>query len=392
MKLKKKKIKITKIGEKNYNGIINDNIRIIANQGSTRSGKTFNIIIVLISLALTTQNLTISVVAETLPHLKRGAMRDFLSIMQTNNIYNAKRHNKTDYMYRFENGSYIEFFSADNGDKLRGSSRDILFINECNLIKQEAFLQLNMRTRKKVIIDYNPADEFHWIYDDILPRSDALYIHSTYKDNIMFLTKSQISEIEKLKDIDENFWKVYGLGERGTAQEVVYTHYKIEKNFPDEFDMEVYGLDFGFNNPSAFVKIGIKDNIYYVQELLFQSGLTNNELIQRIKSFNIGNSIIYADSAEPARIEEFKRAGFWIKPAVKDVNDGIDHIKTLDLRINYNSTNLIKELSTYKYKVKNGYVLDAPVKLYDHLLDATRYGIYTHYKKGLKQPQFRVIG
>lgn len=386
-----KEINISVIGEKNLAGIvvdpnnpieINTEWRNIANQGSTRSGKTYNIMIILVCLAMTMNGLSISVVAETLPHLKRGAIRDFLDIMVKNDLYNENKHNKTDQIYSFFNGSYIEFFSADNSTRLRGSSRDILFINECNLLKKESYMQLNMRTTQKVIIDYNPADEYHWIYDDILTQDDTLYIHSTYLDNLRFLHPSQVKEIEKLKDMDENYWKIYGLGERGKAQEIVYSNYEIVNEWPESYDRKIYGLDFGFNHPTVLLEIRIKDQIPYIRQRIHESGLTNNDLIRKMSNENIEKNIyIYADNAEPARIEEISRAGYRIEPADKSVKDGIDHCKSLKLKILKDSVDVIKEIRNYKYKIdkQTGAALDDPVKFNDDAMDAKRYGLYTDY-------------
>jgi phage terminase large subunit len=381
-----KTIQMTRIGELNYNGIRDKKYNIIANQGSARSSKTYNIMIVLIALAMQLQKLEISVVAETMPHLKKGAMKDFMDIMQGNNLYNERQHNRSDHIYRFDNRSYIEFFSAENDEKVRGPGRDILFANECNLLKRAVFIMLQIRTRQKTILDYNPADEFHWIYDDILPQPDTLFIHSTYKDN-PFLPDYQIKNIEKLKDIDENYWRVFGLGERGVGQEIIYKNYDIvdKSKIPEHFDFKIYGLDFGYNNPSALVEIGYIDKIPYVTEKLYQTGLTNIELIEKIKSLNIEKIKefpIYADCAEPARIKEFKQHGFWIVEADKSVKDGIDEVKRHKLQIGKSSTNFIKEIRSYKYKVKNDIVDDnEPVKFGDHLMDGTRYAIYTHWKQ-----------
>jgi phage terminase large subunit len=297
-------------------------------------------------------------------------------------------------VYTFPNGSYIEFFSADNTSRLRGSSREILFINECNLLKKDAYIQLSMRTTQKVVIDYNPADEFHWIYDDILPREDTLYIHSTYLDNLRFLEKSQIREIEKLKDIDPNYWKIYGLGERGHALEIIYTNYEIVDTWPDSYDVKIYGLDFGFNNPTGLGEIRIKDQIPYIRQRIHESGLTNNDLIERLKLEGIEKNInIYGDSAEPARIEEIRREGYQICPADKSVTDGLDYCKSLSLKIHRDSIDVIKEIRYYKYKIdkKTETATDEPVKFNDHAMDWIRYALYTYYLETQQTFQMRVF-
>ncbi|GAB1371187.1 hypothetical protein MASR1M45_12490 [Candidatus Kapaibacterium sp.] len=362
----------------NWEAYLDDKVKIIVNQGGTRSGKTYSIMQLLCTIGLNAKKRTeISVVSHTLPHIKKGAKRDFESIMQDIRVYQDKNFNKTDLIYRFSKETYLEFFSADNGDKLRGTSRDILFINEANLLTYDEWKQLLLRTRGKVFIDYNPSEEFHWIYDSVLTRDDVKFIKSTYLDNYDYLPPEQIDEIERLKDEDNDYWRIYGLGEIAKASNLIYpTFYNEYFNISAE---SIYGLDFGFNNQTALVKIQKVDQNLYVEELLYKSQLTNSDLITLIKSFNIGHKFIYADAAEPQRIEEIYRAGFNIHPADKSVKSGIDFVKRFRLITHKNSSNLHKELKSYKWKEdKNGRVLDEPVKFNDHLLDALRYATFTH--------------
>lgn len=367
----------------NAEGLKDENIRILCNQGGTRSGKTYNIIILLIILCLNNPAMTISVVSESVPHLKRGAIRDFLEIMKSMGIYSEKQHNKTDQRYMFSNKSWIEFFSADDSKKLRGAGRDICFINECDLLRYDSYVQLNMRTKQNMIIDYNPADQFHWIYDRLIPREDCKFIQSTYLDNYDFLEASQIKEIERMESDDPDYWQIYGLGERGQARELIYNNYQIVdvSKVPDHFDYTIYGLDFGFNNPSALIRVGNYDGQFYVKQLIYERGLTNTDLIDKMRTLEIPQtSIIYGDTAEPARIEEIGRAGFNCKPSDKSVKDGIDYVRRQKLFVDNGSVDLIKELRMYKYKTnKNDEVQDDPVKMNDHLMDALRYALYTNY-------------
>jgi len=202
----------------------NEGYRIIVNQGGTRSGKTFSLSQLLIYLALR-QKVSISTCSVAFPHLRKGAMRDWRKIMEDFRLYDPGAHMKTEQLYTYPNGSYVEFFSVDNQLKVRGPGRDILFINEANIIQYETFRQLLLRTKKAIFIDYNPADEFHWIYDKVLTRPDCYFIKSTYKDN-PFLPKEQIYEIESYKETDENFWRIYGEGERGHSEGVIYTKWQ----------------------------------------------------------------------------------------------------------------------------------------------------------------------
>lgn len=344
--------------------------RIIANQGGTRSGKTYTIDQLLIGLALK-DKYSISITSVAFPHLRRGAMRDWRTIMETSALYDPNSHIRTEQVYNYPNGSYIEFFSSDNNLKVRGPGRDILFFNEANLTDFDTFTQLMLRTRKAIFIDFNPADEFHWIYDHILTRPDCYFIKSTYLDN-PFLPKEQIREIENLKNVDENFWRIYGEGERGHSEGVIYTHWKP---FSGEVSGQTcYGLDFGFNDPMALVKVVEKDQDLYWTEQIYQSGLTTSDLIPMLKQIVKPHEPIYCDSAEPDRIKDIQRAGLKAIPADKNVKDGLDFVKSRKLYINSSSANILKEIKSYKYATKQTGITEVPLKLNDHGMDAGRYG------------------
>jgi len=375
-------VEVTPVFQANAEALKSGRYRILCNQGGTRSGKTYNIIILLVILCMNNSGMTVSIISESLPHLKRGAIRDFIEIITNMGIYSEKQHNKTDQRYTFGNGSWIEFFSADDSKKLRGAGRDICFINECDLLSYESFVQLNMRTKQAMIIDYNPADQFHWIYDKVIPREDCKFIQSTYLDNYDFLDKSHIVEIERMEAEDPDYWLVYGLGERGKHRSLIYNNYQVvdSSQFPDHYDYTIYGLDFGYNNPSAMVQVGNYDGKLYVKQVIYQTGLTNQDLIEKIKGLDIPQTTaIYADTAEPQRIEEIVRAGYNCKPSNKSVKDGIDCVRRHKLFICNDSTDLIKELRMYKYKTdKNGDSIDEPVKMNDHLVDSLRYCLHTY--------------
>lgn len=372
-------MKVTKVYRKNEAAYNTGKYRVIANEGSTRSSKTYSVLQLLVILALKFKK-SITITSPSLPHLKRGALRDWKEIMETDGIYSDKNHNKTDQIYKFPGGSYIEFFGCDETVKLRGPGRDILYINEANLISHASYIQLALRTSEIIFIDYNPADEYSYVYD-VADKEGNLMIHSVYLDNIANLTKAQVQEIESLKDADENLWKVFGLGLRGTSSETIYTHWKEIDNFPQCDDI-CYGLDFGFNHPSALVKVGFLDGRCYVDEQIYESKLTNDDLAYLIKALGITRSTeIFAETARPEAIEEIRRAGLNIKEADKSVIDGINMVKSMPLFITRSSTNIIKEIKAYKWKVKedeNGKkVLDEPVKFHDDAMDAMRYAIYT---------------
>ncbi|MGL5132719.1 MAG: terminase large subunit, partial [Planktothrix sp.] len=228
---------------------------------------------------------------------------------------------------------------------------------------------------------YNPSDEFHWIYDEVLTRPDCILHIVTYKDN-PFLSQETITEIEKLKDVDVNLWNVFGLGLRGSSIASIYPKWELIDKLPNK-GAKIYGIDFGFNNPTALIECELQENNIYSNELLYQTGLTNTDLIGLLKQLIPNkNSQIYADSAEPDRIAEIKKAGFNVYPAFKDVKDGIDIIKRHNLFITKNSLNLIKETKSYKWKQDNqNRIIDEPVKYLDHLKDAERYAIASYYKQ-----------
>lgn len=346
--------------------------RIIVNQGGTRSGKTFTINQLLIALALK-EKLSISITSVAFPHLRRGAMRDWRTIMENSGLYDPNAHIRTEQVYNYPNGSYTEFFSSDNNLKVRGPGRDILFFNEANLTDFDTFTQLMLRTKKAIFIDFNPADEFHWIYDNILTRSDTYFIKSTYLDN-PFLPHEQVKEIENLKNVDENFWRIYGEGERGHSEGVIYTHWN---SFTGSIGgNSVYGLDFGYNNPTALVKVTENDQNLYWKEEIYQSHLTTADLIPMIKQVVKSHETVYCDAAEPDRIEELRRAGIKAVAANKNVTDGINFIKSRKLYIDSGSPNLLKEIKSYKFKDRGkskSNEPEEPLKLNDHAMDAARY-------------------
>lgn len=353
--------------------------RAICNEGSSRSSKTFSEMQLASYISLLPQNYggkEISVVSPSLPHLKKGARKDFLDIANDWGFFNENDFNRTDNKYQFKKG-YVEFFGADDSKKVRGPGRDILIINEANLISFETYTQLAMRTTETIFLDYNPADEYSWVYQ-IADKPGNKKIHSTYLNNKGNLSKWQIEEIESLKEADENLWKVYGLGLRGTSSETIYTHWQQIDHFPD-CERVFYGLDFGYNNPSALVKIGIREKKLYAEEILYETKLTTNDLTEVIKILGLTKSCeIVCDAAEPKTIEELKRMGLKATEADKSVYDGIQFVKSMPLYVTRDSTNLIKELRSYKWKTdKDGRVLDEPVKFNDHALDALRYAAFT---------------
>ena len=351
---------------------------ILVEQGGSRSGKTYNILNYLIAMCVTTwDDKVIDIVRKSFPSLRQSVMFDFIEILTKNGLYSEKNHNKTENIYRIGSNKF-RFFSCDEPQKMRGPGRDILFCNEANELKLEDFRQLNMRTKELTIIDFNPSEEFHWIYDHLLIRNDVEFYVTTFEDN-PFLPDRIKNEILRYKDTDENYWRIYGLGQRGISQTSIFTNWDLIDSLPEGGSI-YYGLDFGYNHPTSLIKTVIIDGNVYSQELLYKSYLTVDDLIRELKNLGLGNSeTIYGDCARPEMIEEIYRAGFNIHPTKKgpnSVKDGIDVLKRHNLFITKDSINLLKEIKSYKWKVdKNENVLDEPVKLNDDAVDALRYSI-----------------
>lgn len=373
------KLKVSEVFERNRSA----DTRIVVNQGGTSSGKTYAILQHLLVRAFE-EPLHISICSVTLGHLKKGALKDLITILTQLGMYDEKAYNKTNHSFRL-GSSFLEFFSLDQPGKARGPRRDILYVNECNLIPYETFNQLLLRTRRQVYVDYNPADEYHWIYDKLLTRDDITFIKSTFRDN-PFLSSEIVKEIERLKEVDPELWRIYGQGERGTNRNTIYPSWQLCDSIPEGCDI-IYGLDFGYINPSALVRIGIREKSIYCEEIYYQSYLTNAQRIEKARELLPLSEIrqpLYCDSAEPQDIEEFYKAGFNARPSNKDVEKGINKMKEYNIHITRPSHNIQKEIKSYKWQEdKNGRILERPVKFNDHALDAIRYAVHTHeLKKG----------
>jgi len=350
--------------------------RIRAVQGGTSASKTISILLYLIGAAQSDKTPTLtSVVSESFPHLKRGAIRDFLSIMETHHYYNDSKWNRTDYIYTFETGSKIEFFSADQPDKVRGPRRDRLFINEANNIPYFAFDQLEVRTKSIVFLDWNPVAEF-WFYSEVINRDDTEHITLTYKDNEA-LDEQIVKSIEQRKN-KKNWWKVYGLGELGDVEGKIYNNWKIIDEIPHEARLERRGMDFGYSNdPTAIIDIYKHNDGYILNEQCYQKGLSNAKIADLLLSLE--NVLTIADSAEPKSIDEIAEHGVMILPCTKgqgSVNQGIDNVQDQQISVTKRSLNIIKEYRNYLWKVDdNGKVLNVAEDAFNHCMDAIRYGL-----------------
>jgi len=356
--------------------------RFVFNQGGTRSGKTFSLMQLAWLIASQENGKIISIVSETMPHLKKGAMRDFFQFLTSCNLYDPKAHNKTDNIYRVGT-SIIEFFSADSSDKVHGPGRDYLFVNEIQNLTYETFFHLAQRTNIRVYADYNPTHSF-WVYPNFINEpeyvSDLTYIHSTIYDN-PFVSDAIKKDVLIRAAKDSNYRKVYLEGEPGTLEGLVFETFNIIGGMPEGLNY-VYGLDFGYSNdPTALVRIAIKGENIFLDECIYRTGLTNSDIVALFKDHNIKPAYdeIIADSAEPKSIEEIKRAGYNIKPAVKgadSITNGISLIKQYNINITQRSTNIIKEFRNYAWVMdKNGNPTNKPSDVFNHSHDAIRYGV-----------------
>ncbi len=350
-------------------------IKII--QGGTSAGKTFGILPILIDKAAKKGGLEISVVAESIPHLRRGALRDFIKCMKWTNRFVDERYNKSLLKYEFANGSFIEFFSADDSSKLRGARRDILYVNECNNVNFEAYNELSIRTKHEVYLDFNPANEF-WV-EEIKEDKEADFIILTYKDNEA-LDEGIVDQIEKNRLKAEtstywrNWWKVYGLGELGMLEGVVFSNWKQIDTIPKEARLVGIGLDFGYtNDPTSCIEIYKHNEKRILNEIVYQTGMLNSDIANKLPK----DVPVYADSAEPKSIRTLQLAGITIKGVTKgrdSINYGIDVMQRENYLVTSNSTNLIKELRSYCWDTdKTGKRLNKPIDNYNHAIDAVRY-------------------
>lgn len=352
-------------------------------QGGTSAGKTFGIIPILINIALKHPGKEISVVSESIPHLRRGCIKDFIKIMKLTQRWREDEYNKSLLRYDFSNGSYIEFFSANDESKQRGARRNILYVNEANNITWETYYQLAIRTNQDIYIDFNPSAEF-WAHTELATDQDSELIILTYQDNeaLSDTIKREIeSAREKAKTSNywANWWKVYGLGQVGALQGVVFDNWTQIKKVPSQARLLGVGLDFGYtNDPTAVVLLYRHNGKLIVDEVLYQTGLTNKQIAEHLKEDTPRGCTIVADSAEPKSIDEIYSRGLDIYPAEKgpdSIRASIDLLQQYELLITETSTNLIKELRGYIWaQDKTGKKGNKPSpNCQDHAIDALRY-------------------
>lgn len=373
-------IKHTNVLTRNMDALEDKSIRFIVNQGSTRSSKTYSLCQLVIIYCLQNKGKIVSIVRKSFPSLRSTVMRDMIDILNEYGLYSESRHNKTEQIFTFPNGSKVEFFSLDDAQKIRGRKRDLLWCNESNELSFEEFNQLNFRTSEKLFFDFNPSDTEHWLYD-LLEKQDAVLVHSTYKDNT-FLPLQLVKEIEDLINVDQDYYNIYALGLPSKSNHVIYNHQKVFDLAPTPQET-IYGLDFGYQHPTALIRCDFFDNEVFVTEVLYESYLTTDELIERMGLLNISKThTIVADYARPEIIEQIRRAGYNIHNAIKNVKEGIDAVKSISLNYHFESKNIAREFRNYKWKVINDKMQDEPVKLHDDAMDSIRYAVLYRKKMG----------
>jgi phage terminase large subunit len=371
--------KLTSIFNLNSLAYLDKTKRRAINEGGTSSSKTYSILQLLIWIAQNTKRpLVISVVSESMPHLKRGVMRDFQNIM--GDQWEPARWNKSDFTYRWPNCTF-EFFSADQPAKLRGGRRDILFINECNNVVYDGYRELDIRTRTFTFLDYNPVSEF-WVHDNgLIGKPENAFIHSTYLDAKWVLPPEIVRNIESNRLTDPNWWNIYGLGRIGKVEGLVYPYFTQVDSLP-EGGRHVYGLDFGYSNdPSVLLHLVIQGDDLFAHQVLFEAGMTNDVIAHKMDEAGIKREYdeIFADSAEPKSIEEIHRFGFNIKPCPKGA-DSVEygHQKINQYRQFWTKTSLdcIKEQRNFRYiPDKDGKLTQKTTHSFSHSMDARRYGL-----------------
>lgn len=356
--------------------------------GGTSAGKTIGCIEYLVMLAQTDKKSTLtSIVSESFPHLRRGAMRDWEKLMKEHRYFKEKSWDKTNSIYTYETGSKIEFFSVDQSEKVRGARRDRLFINEANNISFQAFEELEVRTKEFIILDWNPVSEFWWDTDVKGKRTDAEELRLTYLDN-EGLSKEIVDSIEQRRN-RPGWWQVYGLGLLGEVEGKIYKDWKIIDEIPHEARLEVRGLDFGYtNDPTVLQDIYKYNDGFITDEQMYQKGMSNKQIADFILNLPNPQTLVIADSAEPKSIDEIKSYGVNIIGAIKgqgSVMQGIQFVQDQRISMTKRSINTIRCYRNYLFETdKDGKILNKPEHTFSDPMDAIRYG-FSNYQPTVEQ-------
>lgn len=389
-------IKYTRIFSENFKS----KFKINLNEGGARSSKSHSICQLLIYRFVNRDYYKLLITRKTLPSLRLTSYKLFTDLLTEYNYLKYCDWNKSERVITLDKKQVV-FTSVDDPIKIRSTEFNDIWMEEANEFNYDDFMNLKTRLSAKadpdafnqMFLSYNPTDALGYINQKVKHQADINLIQSTYKDN-PFLSAEYIEILEALKDQDENYYKIYALGEYGMKDGIIYQPWKIINSYPESFDELIYGLDFGFNNPTSLISIGIKDQCYYLRELIYDTSLTNDDLIKRMNEIDVDKQcVIYADAAEPGRIEEISRAGYYIKPANKSVKDGIDFVQHSSKNIftNPDNVNINSEMKMYIWKKdRQGNYIDEPVKFNDHAMDAIRYALYTHMNNS-GCPRMRMI-
>lgn len=388
--------------------------RLIVNEGSSRSTKTYSVIQYLIGLALEGYNYKVTICRAKLTWLRASVMPDFFDILENQfDMYNPSNHNRSENIYELK-GTTFQFIGLDEAQKLHGRKQDVVWINEAIECDQKSFRQLLMRTTTQLLLDYNPSTDTHWIYDNVIPRDDCTFIKSTYKDN-PFLEPEIVSEIERLEPTKENIangtadetsWKIYGLGERASQKGLIFGAANIVDELPplNECKKQMFGLDFGFtNDPTALMEIRLAHGQLYIEEKVYERGLVNRKneanpnqpsIEKRLEENQIDkNKKIWADSAEPKSIRDLQNAGYNVQGAKKgpdSIRSGIETLKRYPINITKKSLNLIKERNNYKWLEDSaGNSTNTPIDAFNHGWDGCRYPAMMELGKPVSKPGIR---
>ena len=375
--MSKRQVEVTDV----YDKTLSSPKQFVVNVGGAGSSKSYSIAQLLIQTLFNEQNHKIAIGRKTFPALRMTAYKLVIDLLKDYGLYNINNHNKTENIYvnPLKNSS-MQFFSLDDPEKIKSADFNDIWLEEANEFTYEDYLVLKMRLRapsvsgrmNKMYLSLNPIDENNWIAMKLSKDPTVDIIRSTYHDN-PHLTPEYVAILENLINEDANYYRIYVQGEWGKLENIIFNNWQIVDEMPAEFEKQAYGLDFGYVNPTAFIHEGIIGKDLYIDELLYETKLTNSDLISRLTGFPLLD--IYADSAEPQRIEELTRSGLDCYPANKDVKLGIDNLKRFHLKITKRSINVIKEIRGYQRKKdKDGKVLEEPVKFNDHSMDGLRYG------------------
>jgi len=367
-----KRVKVTRV----YDSLNQVAMPVVVCMGGAGSSKSYSLAQFMIWKLVNEKDKVIGIGRKTFPSLRMTAYKLIVDLLKDYGMYSRCDHSKTENYIDYR-GNRIQFFSLDDPEKLKSFNANIIWLEEANEFTWEDYTIIKLRLnrnpgqdRNQIYLSFNPVDS--WIFDKLENNPEVEWIHSTYRDN-PFLSSAYTALLEGLKDQDLNYYNIYALGQRGTLENIIYPYWTLVEEMPREFHKEGYGLDFGYENPSVCIHVGVLGDGLYLDEMLYQTHLTNTELIDIIKTLR--RLDIYADSSEPQRIEEMSRAGLNCYPAMKDVKLGIDTVKRHNIYITKRSANLIKEIRTYQRKKdKGGRILEEPVKFNDHCLDASRYG------------------